>query len=739
MRKTMVILLSVCFAIFICSPCGWVLAETEMQAGTLSEITDKNPITVSNTNFELTFDPGNCGIAVKQRSTGIVWKSNPDNPQDDAYATGINKTNLLSQLVISYTNRTSTKQEINNYAASIVRKTYRVYRIDQGVRIDFEFEREGFTIPVCYTIHEDGLNASILFSEIKETTENKLNDMKFLPFFGTASKSDKGYLLVPDGSGALINFNNKKINYPVYEKEVYGHDLTLTVMYETSKQQTIQLPVFGMKKAEGAFLAVIEDGDGQAKIQASVSGITTEYNTINATAAYRMADRIYLLDQLSGNKDVIYNAHDIVASQKFSINYFFLSGEDANYSGMAAVYRSYLEKKGLKAQTDGKAKLFVDLYGGVSKDKSLFGFLYKGREKLTSFDDAEEILKDLKASGVEHITAGYQCYSDDYFKRIAQVSIQPASLLGGKKGLTKLLTYAKENDVALYPYVDFFSFDESGHSFSKYFDINLGLDLGPALINRKDLNTNIKSTKKPGYYLLKPAQYQQAMDAVLKADTKYQTDGLYFGEISNSLASDYDINGWQRDRAINILCEQFQRANEQGRVLLSAPNSYLIPYASEITNLPITSSMNLLFDQDVPFVQMVLKGSVEYSGNPVNIGDTSPKTFLKHIETGSDIKYAFIKEEGTALLRTDLDYLYGANFDNYKEQAVSQYMELKKIADRVQNSKMVSHECNDDIARILYANGTVVYVNYTGSDFQTAEGVTVPSMWYAISKTNERS
>lgn len=31
-----------------------------------------------------------------------------------------------------------------------------------------------------------------------------------LPFFGAASKSDKGYIVVPDGCGAVINFNNKK-------------------------------------------------------------------------------------------------------------------------------------------------------------------------------------------------------------------------------------------------------------------------------------------------------------------------------------------------------------------------------------------------------------------------------------------------------------------------------------------------------------------------------------------------
>lgn len=732
LRKMVWLSLVACLTMLVTSPVGLVHGETVDQYAAAQKITDTGMVSVSNDNLTLTFDPATCYITVTQRHTGAVWQSNPEDPRSDSVASGMNKTNLMSQLVVSYTTDKATQREINNYAASIVRHTYKAYQLPQGVRVDFEFEREGFTIPVCYTLDEDGFNASILFSEITETSTNHLITVSFLPFFGTASKRDKGYLFVPDGSGALINFNNKKTDYPAYEKEVYGHDQTLTVMYETTREQLVYLPVFGMKKADNAFLAVIEEGDGQARIRASVSGVTTDFNTVNAVATYRVADRIYLLDQLSGNKDVIYTAKDPTGASQFRVKYYFLSGDDADYSGMARTYRSQLEKQGMTAVSDGKAKLYVDLYGGVIKKKSFLGFLYKGKEPLTTFDDAIDILKDLQTSGVRNISAGYRNYSNDYFKRRVEVSMQPMAMLGGKKGFLELMSFADSHGVSLYPYADFFSFEKSGNSFSKYFDVNRGLDLGAALIYPKDLNTNIKTTKRAGYYLLKPTQFENAMSLVLKSINKYQAKGICFGDISHRLASDYNIGGHQRDAAMDDLIGQFQRAAKDTRVMLSAPNAYLIPYADEITNLPVTSSSYLLFDEDVPFIQMVLKGRIDYSGNPVNIGDTSTKTFLKHIETGSHIKYAFMKEDGKILLRTEMDYLYGAKYDNYKDQAVSQYQELSKVADIVQDSRIVSHRWIDKVARIEYTNGTIVYVNYTDKEYTAAEGIVVPAMWYNL-------
>lgn len=731
MKRFILVVLSICLMAAVSSFHYTAQGEEGVFAAKGEEIKDKTAISISNNHYQLTVDPVTCYFTVEQLADHVLWRSNPDHPKDDAYANGMTKTNLMSQLVVTYTTENATQRDTNNYASSIARRTYKLYQLDNGVRIDFVFEREGFVIPVAYHLEEDGFRASILFSEIQENSKNKVNNIEFLPYFGTASQQDTGYLFVPDGSGALIRLNNGKTEYPAYEKDIYGKDPVLVNMYETSRQQSIKIPVFGMKKNDNAFLAVIENGDAQGKLKASVSGKTSGYNTIYPVAVYRVADRIYLLDQLSGNKDVIYNALNPVPAKSFDVKYYFLSGNRANYSGMAVLYRTLLEKNGLKSKTDGKPRLYVDFYGGVLKNKSFLGFRYMGKEKLTSFEDAVRILGDLKNNGVSDIAAGYRCYSDDYFSSKAEVGLKAAAFLGGTRGWKKLLSYAKGNSVALYPYVDFFSFDKAGNSFSKFFDVSRSLDLGPALIPRKDLNTNIKSTKKPAYYLLKPSKYSEAVKKIFGASEKYELDTLLLGQISHSLSSDFDIGGWQREKAKAELSAQYEYLSKSKALMLSAPNAYLLNYASCITDAALSSSQNLLFDQEVPFLQMLLKGNVDYSGSPVNLNDSSEDAFLKHIESGSNLKYAFMESEGKVLLRTNLDYLYGAHYENFKTQAIERYQELVKISGKIKDAKIESHQYQEGLTRVAYSNGTVIYVNYNNRDI-VADGVTIPKKWYAV-------
>ena len=83
---------------------------------------------------------------------------------------------------------------------------------------------------------------------------------------------DDGFLFVPDGSGAIINFNNGKTKVDAYSKEVYGEDISRrsTNSPITSRTQKISLPVFGLVSNGSGFLAEITDGAAVASINASV-------------------------------------------------------------------------------------------------------------------------------------------------------------------------------------------------------------------------------------------------------------------------------------------------------------------------------------------------------------------------------------------------------------------------------------------------------------------------------------
>ena len=91
-------------------------------------------------------------------------------------------------------------------------KTY-YYRIDPDGSIVFlfDFPNEKFRVPVRYALNGERFDASILTDGILEYGTNKIKSIEFLPYFGAGGMNEDGYLFVPDGSGALIYFNNERL------------------------------------------------------------------------------------------------------------------------------------------------------------------------------------------------------------------------------------------------------------------------------------------------------------------------------------------------------------------------------------------------------------------------------------------------------------------------------------------------------------------------------------------------
>ena len=65
-------------------------------------------------------------------------------------------------------------------------------------------ESTSFVVALDYTLTPDGLTVTIPHAELAETGGAKIRTIQLLPFFGAAGTAEKGVIVVPDGSGALI-------------------------------------------------------------------------------------------------------------------------------------------------------------------------------------------------------------------------------------------------------------------------------------------------------------------------------------------------------------------------------------------------------------------------------------------------------------------------------------------------------------------------------------------------------
>lgn len=104
----------------------------------------------------------------------------------------------------------------------------------------------------------------------------------------------------------------------------------------------------------------------------------------------------------------------------------------------------------------------------------------------------------------------------------------------------------------------------------------------------------------------------------------------------------------------------------------------LFPYIDKINNVPLYSGGYDIFDEDVPFYQIVLHGLKSYSTEPINGSADDRKLMLSAIASGSNPHYDMIGESAAAIKGTELDGLYYAHYDNWTEQAAKDFLLQRK-------------------------------------------------------------
>lgn len=136
---------------------------------------------------------------------------------------------MASLIQISYSDSLGNISPLNGKTASVDKGGASVTRIDGGFRVEFQFEREGFFIPVEVHLREDGVEIALMSGEIRETNEKyRLTRVAIAPYFGAADAQAEGYLLLPDGSGSLIGLNQNNGYVEDYAQYVYGRDAATT-------------------------------------------------------------------------------------------------------------------------------------------------------------------------------------------------------------------------------------------------------------------------------------------------------------------------------------------------------------------------------------------------------------------------------------------------------------------------------------------------------------------------------
>jgi len=516
--------------------------------------------------------------------------------------------------------------------------------------------------------------------------------------------------MIPDGSGAIIYFNNGKTIYDSYYAPVYGkyRDIPSLSVYS---DDSVRLPVFGMKRDNDAFIAVIHQNESTAFINASVSGKYTGYNSVFPSFQYKV---------IEANVGETYTqpyAPVLAPNGNYEVRYYFLTGDAADYSGMAQKYRQYLvDEKGLqKAQNINQSSLYIDLYGGVVKEKSILGIPREVFEPLTTFTQLKELSNDLKSKGIDSIVFRYMEWMRGKDRGKVPVKAMPDKKLGSQKAFMDFISYAVNNNIGFYPNVNLIHFSRNGGGFNRLFDAVKAPGQSPAFQYEKD-NPHIALGRR--WYLLNPQGVQKAAGKYINSFNKYGNNAISIDSLGNTVYSDNRKNGTMRGDITDIWTDVLASIKKNSySIMLEDANAYAFPYTDRIVNAPSPERRIEIADEAIPFYQMALHGYIPYTTSPINLSSDPELAFLKAIETGSDIHYTFVMNDTSILKDTYLDYLYSCNPDFWMDTAVEQYKNAANIYTQLKEKPIVKHsKLQEGVYETVYEGNIHIVVNYNSND-----------------------
>ncbi|MBP3568325.1 MAG: hypothetical protein J6K04_04075 [Lachnospiraceae bacterium] len=715
------------------------------QSGSVTALAAKEPVpTVTdwkethkkiaeNSKFNLYVCEDDLSLVVEDKATGHYMESSPS--YDDGANNKTWQAYLSSAIVINYIQgNTDTKQ------ADLVKDKVnkKITYTDNGFEAEVYWTKYQFGMTLKVELTEDGLKATVPDSSIVENSDTYIGTVAIYPCMGVSYLDEKeGYMFIPDGNGALIYLEDNEKRYNAgYSSMIYGDDIGFTEStvanllwgrYEMLNDQNLTIaPVYGIAHTEDdiAYLAVVEDGAERASIEAQPNGVNVQYN--RAYAKFLLRKRY---TQPTSNNSTSGSFHLVEEDRSHSdltVRFLFLTGEDANYAGMANAYREYLVDRGdLVVQEDNSYRTRIDFLGG-EREEFLIG---TKAVTMTTVEDIYGIYDDLAAAGVTDLFSLYKGWQKGGLYNLPITSYKADSKIGGTKELTQLIKDAEAKDISFYLYNEALRInpDEQNATFNVV-----------KKVNKKVFEESTYKDVYSTFRFLTPTRSNTLLTKFAKSYTKEGVSNLALAGITNTLFTyTYSNKGYTRFQSAETYANAVASLDESVSLVMEQPFAYLWKNTEAFLDMPVYMSNFLYEDESVPFLSIVLKGVMPVYSDYVNFEANKEEFFLKLIETGSYPSFYITKESAAELIYTNSSNIYSSQYDVYKDEIIGYTNELKAVNEAVAGATITGHEILANNVRVVtYSNGVQIYLNYS-SAAQTVDGVSIDTMSYKVVGANE--
>lgn len=692
-----------------------------------------------NDRFELYWDNTKKYVWFKEKATQTVYSTIADGALTPVYdEDGILKKNnplAESPILVYYLDSKTISEKYLNVAVNVLEEgeTY-TESIENGLRVTYDFAEAEISVPVEYTLNKDSFKATVITKDIKDNGENYVTAVALSPFScSVKNDTENSWLFLPDGSGALLSTATTDLIGTQGSMSVYGTDPTVQSYHLEAYKKQVSMPVFGMKNGSKALFGIITSGAEGADLAWNVGSQNVGYSAVYPFFRIRGYNLIHAPEGFTTTQVELQTFDDRINTAPLSVSYYPLTGDNADYNGMAQLYRNYLTENKLLSKTEKTMPaVSIKLLGGVLMKKYTFGIPRTVLYTLTSVNDAAEITeyfsKELDGNILVSLVGFGETGLD--FGKVGGGFKIPSSL-GGKKDIKRLSDYCKKIGVPLFLDFDIIAFNKSGAGFK----LTRDAAAFPNGQNAYDVRKDYVTRKETGlrYNLLSRSRLDGAAEKAADTAEKYGFSGVSLTSLSNTAYSDYKVNGafvcGNTEKQVSGILSGLRKNTE---VLTSAPNVYAAAGSSYATDAPAESSGLDVAFADIPFYSMVFRGSTALSGESVNLAADENTAILKCIESGLPLTYTLYKNYRSSLLTVDQSALAGALFESSRERIVSSYKELKSVFEKLGSSAIREHRIEESGLRVtVFENGVRIAVNETAADI-AFNGETVKSMSYKI-------
>lgn len=617
-------------------------------------------------------------------------------------------------------------------------------------RLDINFYGLGLQVKVHVSFLEDSICYEIYDEDITGVGRSKIASINITPFLGASGGKQKlydaefegynedpetfvdkyripGYILVPDGCGSLIRMNDNSASFAVYSGNVYGGDPAQNMYLYNNLTDAVPLknpvmPVFGIAHGDrqAAFVAYAESAAEHMQIIARPEQNMTFYNWAYPRFVYNVN---YF--QVFNNKGEGYFTNMVEPNQMHvKMTYEFLSGDGskdgypADYIGMARKYRDYLiSTNQLTKESSESVEIPLRLDFIMSEAKN--GIVATEEVVMTRTEDVRDILTNAKENlGISNINSGLIGWQNKGESFSKPYKTSTSSKVGTKNEFKNLITDMRDlgMDVSYsrdYATINRLMMNFNGvaarHVNTWYVELNKDSIL-PESVPEKRFGYAIP--KKSAEWLLEHFDYM-----------KKHTESMTITGISNLLISTYSRNGISTtaSEAITMYQDALEKVSGSLKVNLENPNQYLWKYTDRYLQCPVGTSQYLFETDTVPFLQLVLNGTMEVYAPYSNFSFYTQSDILRMIDYNLYPSFILSKQPSYLLSDTVSSHLYSTEYDQYEEIIKKIYKQVNDILREVKGYEWVDRTVlSDGVIKNTYQKGSELkytIINYTEESY----------------------